>query len=1103
MRKTVGLLAMILATIQGATAATNIWTGNAAGGAFKPWSTGLNWASLSAPNPGDDLWFLENPPYAASSNDFVGYSFRTILIEGEDYTMLGNPLSLTGSGSTAETFRVDLTSSGTPTVVNFHPSIELSGSDPLIRFFSASDTTLHGTLDVFDRPLRVEVTTNGAMRFTNQVQGIAAIEKNGAGPLYLLASNSFAGVLTISDGTVIVSNSWALGATSAGTVIGAGGMLVLGAAGVPFTLTNEPIIALAGARISRQGPSQVTLTGPVSLPSPGPSVTVTNPSLSVNVDFDGAITGAGGLTINGNTTIYGTNHNTYAGATVVERGRLTIWKQAGNAMGGNLIIGDDDAFDDEESANFFIGTELLANTADVTVKAGARWLNFSTSETFARLTGDGVITNDTGSLAVGFGDASFAFGGTLQGGGFFEKIGAGKGVLNGNGPFSGEITVNDGTLEINGLIPGATASVIPGARLTGHGAVANLFAQNGGIYQPGRSKQDGLNVMTSSNLNLAAGSIFRVAIWGGSADQHGRASVKGLANITNAVLDVKLLAPVPIGSEFVLIDNDGAEPVSGTFAGLPGGTFTGPGGLAWEIEYGNDVTLRLLSQGLTDLPPTLEGEEFADLIIQGGNGDAYADPNECLQLYIPIYNEEPVTNESVQVTLVSEHPGLVVHQPYSAYPEIAPGSSAYNITPFQVSVPTNFTCGTNLPMALVIVKGTNAPYALPVALPTGKPAETPQQIDEFNPMAIPDEGLAVGFVFVNDFTGHLAKAEVSLHITHPALETLSVTLVAPGDIHIPLALGKTGTAYGISCGTENRTIFSADADTFIGDAPAPYAGVFRPVGILPLVRGMPESDVENRWYLHVEDTATGNTGTVACWSVLLYPAVCGDGGGICEACPEPINDTVGLVEIPGTGRLGRLDPEAGPTMCGEEPALDYFTVPGDFYFRTYTFFNQSEAETCVSVQLETLCTGSDALISSAHLGGYNPALVFTNVLGYIGEDPGPAVAVRSYSFIAPPLAEITIVVSAIESFTECGGFTLYVNSPDLCPAELAIWPAGSDKVQLDWSTGAAGYLLQKNTSLLAPTNWVYVPDIPVVSGDRFVVTNEPVDPEAFFRLLKP
>jgi autotransporter-associated beta strand protein len=1043
-------------------------------------------APLFFPDPGAITWFADDQVYDfgrfvfygtlnfPGTKDTIGDFMPALSVE-----ILGNPgLSING----------DLIPTGNP----FAPDepLKLTGSGAWLTF-TTGDHTINQTGLV------------SGLWLDARVRGPGDITKIGTNVLYLPRSNDFSGVLTVLDGPVIVSNSWSLGATSAGTVIGAGGMLVLGAAGVPFVLTNEPITAMAGARISRQGASATTLTGPVSLPSPGPVVTVTNPSLSVNVRFEGAITGAGGLTINGNTMIYGTSHNTYAGATVVERGMLTIWKQAGKAMGGNLIVGDDNPLDDEEVALFFYGTNLLENTADVTVKAGARWRHDSATETFARLLGDGVVSNASGALIVGFGDAAFTFNGTLQGGGFFEKIGAGKGVLNGNGPFSGEITVNDGALEINGAIPAATTAVIPGSRLTGNGIVANLFVQNTAIYQPGRSKQDGLNVMTSSNLNLAAGAIFRVAIWGGGADQHGRASVKGIVNLTNAVLDVQLLAPPPVGAEYVLIENDGAEQVNGTFDGLPGGEFTGPGGLQWEIEYGNDVTLRLLSQGFDVLPPTLGGEDFADIIVQGGNGDAYVDPNECVQLYIPIYNEEPVTSEVVQVTLVSLFPDLVVHQPYSLYPEIPPGDSAYNITPFQVSVPKGFACGTNLPMALVVKQGTNAPYALAVGLPTGHPAAEPMRLDSAGPIAIPDESLLIDFVFVSDFTGHLAKVEASLHLNHPALDTLNVTLVGPGDIQIPLALGLSGSSYGNACADSNRTTFAAEADTFIGDGTAPYVGVFRPVGILPILRGMPESEVENRWYLWVEDTATGTTGTLECWSLFLYPAECEEGEGGCALCPEPIVDSVDLLELPGAGRLARFDTEAGPTACGDEPALDYFAAPGDFYYKTYSFYNQNEAETCVSVTLYTGCTGANAIVSSAHLGGYNPPLAWTNVLGYIGEEPGYDTSPRSYSFLVPGLSEITIVVSATASFTPCGGFTMQVTSPDLCPAELAIWPAGSDKVQLDWSTGAAGYLLQKNTSMLAPTNWVFVPDSPVVSGDRFVVTNEPIDPHAFFRLLKP
>ena len=55
---------------------------------------------------------------------------------------------------------------------------------------------------------------------------------------------------------------------------------------------------------------------------------------------------------------------------------------------------------------------------------------------------------------------------------------------------------------------------------------------------------------------------------------------------------------VPFNGKLTLIDNDGTDPVTGTFAGLPGGTFFGSGGHAFRISYqggtGNDVVLESL-----------------------------------------------------------------------------------------------------------------------------------------------------------------------------------------------------------------------------------------------------------------------------------------------------------------------------------------------------------------------------------------------------------------------------------------------------------------------------------------------------------------------------
>ena len=1046
---------------------------------------------LSAPSffpaPGAITWFADDQVYDFGEFDFYGtlgfpgtkdtigsfYPFISVEI-------LGNPgLSLNG----------DIKPVGNPFIPD--EPCKIFGSGAWLTF-TAGDHTINQTGLVSGLWLDV------------RVRGPGNINKIGTNVLYLVQSNDFTGVLTINDGPVVISNNWALGALAGNTVVGSGGQLVLtpGVAGL-----REPLMLQPGSTLTRSlGTWTPAIIGNIAVTGPGQPATIAQITESVTMIFSNSITGAGTLDFygKGQNILRGPSANTFSG-TMRVRGEAYVRLQKSDgtvAVSGPLVIGDELGL--SERLDVF-ANEQIADSSTVTVREDGQLAIFFT-ETLAAVTGSGEVNINglTGVLNLGHGGASFTFDGAFDDAGPLGKIGDGTGILAGDSPFyTGDTTIYGGSLDIRGDHRRSTVSVIPGARLTGNGSISNLFVQNGGIYQPGRAKQDGLNEMTSGHLNLAAGSIFRAALWGGGANQHGRAAVKGVAVISNAVLDVQLLAPPPVGAEYMIIDNDGADLVNGTFAGLPGGEFTGPGGLQWEIEYGNDVFLRLLSQGLAALPPSLGGEDFADIIVQGGNGDAYVNPNECVQLYIPIYNEESFTSGVAQVTLVSYFEDLVVHQPYSLYPAIPPDGNAYNITPFQVSVPKGFACGTNLPMALVIQQGTNAPYALPIVLPTGKPAAEPMRLDSAGPMAIPDEALLIDFVFVSDFTGHLAKVEVSLHINHAALETLNVTLVGPGDIQIPLALGLSGGAFGNGCADSNRTAFAADADTFIGDASAPFVGTFRPVGILPILRGLPEGEVENRWYLWVEDTATGTTGTLECWSLFLYPAECEDGEGVCALCPEPIFDSVDLMELPGAGRLARFDAEAGPTACGDEPAPDYFAAPGDFYYKTYTFYNQNEAETCVSVTLYTSCTGANAIVSSAHLGGYNPPLAWTNVLGYIGEEPGYDASPRTYSFLAPGLSEITIVVSGTASYTPCGGFTLLVTSPDLCPAELAIRPAGSDQVQLDWSTGAAGYLLQKNTSMMAPTNWVFVPESPVVSGDRFVVTNEPLDPKAFFRLLKP
>jgi hypothetical protein len=75
--------------------------------------------------------------------------------------------------------------------------------------------------------------------------------------------------------------------------------------------------------------------------------------------------------------------------------------------------------------------------------------------------------------------------------------------------------------------------------------------------------------------------------------------VVGAVEIDNAGLNVELGAQTRPGDEFVIIANDGTDPVRGAFAGLPeGSVITAPGGAKLQISYaggdGNDVALTRL-----------------------------------------------------------------------------------------------------------------------------------------------------------------------------------------------------------------------------------------------------------------------------------------------------------------------------------------------------------------------------------------------------------------------------------------------------------------------------------------------------------------------------
>ena len=72
-------------------------------------------------------------------------------------------------------------------------------------------------------------------------------------------------------------------------------------------------------------------------------------------------------------------------------------------------------------------------------------------------------------------------------------------------------------------------------------------------------------------------------------------------------------------------------------------------------------------------------------VITGGNGNGVIDFDECNTLTVLLTNEGNAGATGVQTVLYSETPGVIVAQPYSAYPPLPVHTSGTSITPFTVS----------------------------------------------------------------------------------------------------------------------------------------------------------------------------------------------------------------------------------------------------------------------------------------------------------------------------------------------------------------------------------------------------------------------------------
>lgn len=506
---------------------------------------------------------------SATIGNFAG-STGTLLVDGTGTFNSGSYAISVGSAGTG-TLTVSAGGTVTTTSANGVSVGSVSGSSGTLNIGSGgaagivNATRVNGgsgtaTLNFNHTDAGYVLSKDGTGTGTGVViTGTAAVKQIGTGTTILIANNTYTGGTTISAGTLQVGNGG-----TAGSITG--------------NVTNNATLAF---------------------------------NRSDALTFSGVVSGTGSLTKAGAGTLTLSGSNTYSGTTTVTGGTVSIAADGnlgGDAVtlnGGTLAVTGATTVDNAISLGGSNGTVSLSADATLSgvisgtgslTKTGTGVLTLSGTNTYT-----GATTVSAGTLRLAGGNAladtatvNVATGATLDLNGTTETIGA----LTGSGTVTigaGSISfTNPGANSFSGTLSGTgTFSVASGVILKGTGTYSTpVEILSGATIAPGNSP----GIISTGNLTLASGSTASMEINGTAAGTgHDQINVTGTVTINNASLTTSFGYTSSLGDRYVLISNDGADAVTGSFNGLSEGATFSAGGRSYRISYagndGNDVTL--------------------------------------------------------------------------------------------------------------------------------------------------------------------------------------------------------------------------------------------------------------------------------------------------------------------------------------------------------------------------------------------------------------------------------------------------------------------------------------------------------------------------------
>ena len=584
------------------------------------WDTGtLNWLNGVTASAYSDLDFVQ---FDDSASTAVVTLATTVSPPGINVS--NNALAYTFNGTGRISGTGSLVKQGTGTLI-----LDNSGTND----FSGGLNIIGGVLKIGNNDTNGvlpagNIADNGTLAFSraddltvaNSISGSGGVSQVNTNTLTLSGVNSYSGATFISNGTLRINNTNALGSWDFGAVtITNGGTLDLGGLGAANVnpVFNAKQFYIAGAGVGGNG------------------AIVNNSANSQQNAFQQ-------VTLTADATIGGTNRWDWRNGTpVLDLAGFTLTKTninqvtlvAANVTSGNINI--------NQGILSVETTSTVNGTGTVTVNSGGALSHYRlNSGGFTRpiVLNGGAITNLATSGAGSINDAPITLkansilGGSTsaanaitlngvidqQGGAFgLTKAGAGGFILTSDNTYSGSTLINSGTLSLSGngsISNSATITVASGASfdvsarsdgtltlnanqtLNGFGSVTGIVTTaSGSTIAPGSASTLGILTM-SGNVTLGGTNTMKLSKSGTATNDV--LSVGGTLAL-GGTLNVSILAGLlAVNDTFTLFNAAGGISGAFTVTNLPS-----PGaGLAWDTTNLAGGILKVVSGGVKPAP---------------------------------------------------------------------------------------------------------------------------------------------------------------------------------------------------------------------------------------------------------------------------------------------------------------------------------------------------------------------------------------------------------------------------------------------------------------------------------------------------------------------